>query len=163
VFIIVMGVSGCGKSTVGQRLAQRLGWSFVEGDDFHSERAIDKMRRSIPLTEIDRKPWIDALVERLRAEANGCAVLACSALTHVIRERFRRESDGPVEFVYLKLDADRLRARLNARTHHFAKADLLDSQLATLQEPRRALTLDANAGLEVICQQIIDAFALIRH
>lgn len=139
--VIVMGVAGAGKSTVGQALAQDLGWTFIEGDALHPPENIAKMSRGVPLTEGDRLPWLLAL-QRVVAQqqvAEQSAVLACSAL----RRRYRAvlqagATPGAVRWVYLRGSADLLRARLNQRTQHFMKADLLASQLAVLEEPTPA-------------------------
>lgn len=133
--VIVMGVSGSGKSTVGRLVADGLASRFLDADDFHSADAIEKMRQSVPLTADDRKPWIDSLVARLNAEPDDTIVLACSALTHAIRQRFRAEVHASVTFVYLKLAYAQLATRLRQRTGHYAKEGLLESQMDTLEEP----------------------------
>jgi gluconokinase len=160
VFLIVMGVSGCGKSTVGSELAARLGWTFLDADDFHSPANIEKMRRALPLDADDRRPWIDALIARLNSEPQAPAVLACSALTREIRARFRTEIHAKVEFVYLKADYARLYERLTERQHHFAKVGLLASQFETLQEPECALIIAADQAPEAICEHICERLAL---
>lgn len=152
--VIVMGVSGSGKTTVGRALAAALGWAFSDADDYHSLVNVEKMRQSIALTTADRGPWLDALIARLNQEPRGRLVLACSALTRAIRQRFRDEVRAPVVFVYLKLDRARLERRLLARQGHFAKAGLLASQLATLEEPHNALVIDAEAAPDVVTARV---------
>jgi gluconokinase len=130
-----MGVTGSGKSTVGTRLASRLGWPFVEGDDYHSTSNVEKMRRGIPLTDADREPWLDALSEFIEdcLARQEDVVLACSALTRAYR---RKLGGAPgVVYVYLQGAREELQRRLRRRRGHFAGVSLLDSQLDTLEEP----------------------------
>lgn len=143
--IILMGVSGSGKTTVGRKLADELGWSFYEGDDFHSAASIEKMGRGAPLTDEDRGPWLAALRAVVgHAIAKGeNTVLACSALKASYRETLRGDHAGVV-FVYLKADPRLISERLEHRAGHYAKRDLLPSQLATLEEPEDAVTVDAS-------------------
>jgi len=154
VVLIVMGVSGSGKSTVGAELAKRLAWAFVDSDEFHSPENIEKMRHDQPLTAADRAPWISAIVTHLNEQAQS-SVLACSALTRDIRERFRRELLAPPRFIYLCLDRNTLRARLEQRKGHFASSALLDSQLATLEPPQDALVLDGRKSPAELCDEIV--------
>lgn len=132
--IVVMGVSGCGKSTVAEGLALALGWPFEEGDQFHPPANIAKMAAHTPLTDEDRWPWLRALAERIAAhEAAGqCSILSCSSLRRPYRDILR--SGAPrVRFLHLHGDRAVLEERLGARTDHFFPADLLDSQFATLE------------------------------
>jgi len=132
-----MGVSGSGKTTIGRLLAQDLGWPFYDGDDFHPQANIDKMRQGIPLTDDDRDAWLTALRQQIETfiDNRQSAVLACSALKQAYRERLR--GDRPeVRFIYLKGDYALIRQRLQGRQGHFMKADLLSSQFATLEEPK---------------------------
>ena len=154
--IVLLGVSGAGKSTIGRMLAARLGWPFFEGDDFHSPSNREKMRRGIPLRDADRRPWLDAIRAKIDEvlEAGGSAVVACSALKRAYRERLRR--DG-VFFVYLKADRDVLEQRLARRRGHFFDPRLLESQLATLEEPARALTANAADPPDAVVERIVDA------
>ncbi|GAA1222734.1 gluconokinase [Kitasatospora nipponensis] len=134
--IVVLGVSGAGKSTVAALLAARLGWPFQEGDDLHSPRARAKMAAGHPLTDEDRRPWLAAIGhwmdERLRAGESG--VLACSALKRAYRDVLR-EGRPEVRLVYLRGSRELIAARLSARLGHFFPPALLDSQFATLEEP----------------------------
>lgn len=135
-FIILFGVTGAGKTTVGVRLAEQLGWEFYDADNFHPPANVEKMSRGIPLTEADRVPWLASLrarVERSLREAEN-AVLACSAL----REGYRHELrvDDRVKLVYLKGDFALIQRRLEARRGHFMNPALLQSQFELLEEPQ---------------------------
>lgn len=142
--VIVMGVSGAGKTTVGQELAAALGWDFLDGDTFHCAASIAKMSAGLGLTDADRGPWLGRLAgwigECLREGKS--AVLACSALKETYRQQLTGGSPE-VAIVYLKADADLLAGRLERRERHFAKGVLLTSQLATLEEPEGVITVDA--------------------
>ncbi|MFO1142550.1 MAG: gluconokinase [Amaricoccus sp.] len=132
--IVVMGVSGCGKTTVGERLAATLGWPFDEGDRYHPPANVAKMSAHVPLSDADRRPWLDALAERIAAHerAGESSVLSCSSLKRAYRDLLRRGAPR-VRFLHLAGDKGVLAARLAARTDHFFPADLLDSQYATLE------------------------------
>jgi len=140
--VVLMGVCGCGKTTVGRALAAAMGWPFFDADDFHPEANVAKMRAGIALTDDDRRPWLDRLaVEMAAINARGAhAVLACSALRQAYRDRLAR--GGDVRFVHLMGDRATLAPRLAARAGHYMPASLLDSQLATLEEPADALVVD---------------------
>jgi len=142
--IVLMGVTGSGKSTVGKLLAQQLGWKFFDGDDFHSSANIEKMRRGMPLNDDDRRPWLEAIRESIRkmVERSENAVIACSALKHSYRQMLRIA--GEVVFVYLKANIDTVRERLRNRTGHFMNPDLIQSQFDTLEESEQALRVDAS-------------------
>jgi gluconokinase len=134
--IVVMGVSGIGKTTVGRALAQRLGFEYVEGDDYHPTANVEKMRQGIPLDDGDRAPWLAALASAIGewiATDRG-VVLSCSALKRDYRARLIRRPDR-VRLVYLRGDRSQIARRIEARRDHFMPADLLDSQLATLEPP----------------------------
>ncbi|PYL42426.1 MAG: gluconate kinase [Verrucomicrobia bacterium] len=142
--VILFGVSGAGKTTVGKLLAQELGWRFYEADDFHSQVNIDKMCRGVPLTDEDRWPWLDSLRELIKkcVEANKNAVLACSALKRAYRERLRISEE--VKFVFLRGDYALIAKQLRHRHGHFMNPALLRSQFADLEEPKpdeNALTI----------------------
>lgn len=134
-FIVVMGVSGTGKTTLAAELARRLGWDFQEGDALHPEKNIEKMSCGQALTDEDRYPWLELCHDWLEREKEigHCAVLTCSALKRSYRERLR--AGLPVEFVYIKVSPEVLRERMAARAGHFMPPSLLPSQLATLEEP----------------------------
>jgi gluconokinase len=132
--VVVMGVAGVGKTTVGELVADELGLPFHDADDFHSAENRRKMAAGIPLTEADREPWLRDLARRMREwEAQGGAVVACSAL----RRRYRDllAGAGPVRFVWLDADEETIRSRLADRKGHYMPPELLDSQLATLEPP----------------------------
>lgn len=132
--LVVMGVSGAGKSTVGRALAAQLGRPFLEGDDFHPAANVRAMAAGVPLTDDDRWPWLDAIAAALatHAAAGTSTVLACSALRRAYRDRLRA-APGRVRFVLLQMPADELDRRMSARAGHFMPARLLGSQLATLE------------------------------
>jgi gluconokinase len=147
--VIVLGVSGSGKTTVGQALAERLGVEFIEGDDYHPAANVEKMAVGIPLTDEDRWPWLRALADLVgeRHQRDAGTVLACSALRRAYREVLRA-TVPPAESFVIQLLADEatLRSRLKQRRGHYMPASLLDSQLATLEplEPDEAgVALDA--------------------
>src|SRR5215813_14405926 len=134
--IIIFGVSGAGKTTVGKLLARELGWQFLEADDFHPAANIEKMRSGGPLTDEDRWPWLDRLREQIGQllSAGENAVLACSALKRAYRDRLRVSNE--VKFVFLRSDYALVEKQLRGRRHHFMNPDLLQSQFDDLQEPR---------------------------
>jgi carbohydrate kinase (thermoresistant glucokinase family) len=132
--VVLMGVAGVGKTTVGELVARELGLPFHDADTFHSEESRRKMAAGIPLTEADREPWLRDLARRMRAwEAEGGAVVACSALRR--RHREVLASAGPVRFVFLDADPETIRARIAARRGHYMPPALLESQLETLERP----------------------------
>jgi len=138
-----MGVSGSGKTTVGQQLAADLGWLYADGDDFHSAENIAKMRSGIPLTDEDRSGWLvlvsEYIKEHIISEQN--AVIACSALKQQYRRQLQLDPEL-IKFVYLKGSEALLKERLQARSGHFMKTELLVSQFAALEEPEHALIVD---------------------
>jgi gluconokinase len=152
--VIVMGVTGSGKTTVGKRLAGELGWRFVDGDDFHPPANVEKMRRGIPLTDIDRRPWLAELRGQIQtwAAQERNVVLACSALKQSYRQELQT---GPeVRFVYLKGSAELIGERLRARHGHFAGAQILAGQFADLEEPTDAVTVDISATPDQIVAEV---------
>ncbi len=152
--VVLMGVVGSGKTTIGQLLAQHMHWVFADGDDFHSPSNKEKIHRGVGLTDEDRWPWLDRLRDLIADwDAKGeSGVLACSAL----KESYRRklEAGGPVRFVYLKGSAELVAARLHRRTGHFADTKILDSQLADLEEPPDAITVDISGTPDQIVAEI---------
>ena len=139
--IVVMGVTGAGKSTFGVALAQDRGWMFVDGDTLHAPQNIDRMRRGVPLTDADRDAWL-ASIGQVLADAAGYpagVVVACSALKKTYRDRFRRIAPN-VRFILLQVDRPTVVRRLAARSGHFMSADLIDSQFATLEVPAHGET-----------------------
>ena len=146
--VVIMGVAGCGKSSLGAAVAQALGLSLLEGDDRHSATSRDKMRQGIALTDADRAGWLDELAKELRARPQGL-VLTCSALRRAYRDQLRSAVPG-LRFVYLEISRDEALARVAARSSHFFSASLVDSQFATLEPPLGepgVLRLDASLPL----------------
>lgn len=159
--IVLMGVSGAGKTTVGRRLADRLGWAFHDGDDAHPAANVRKMAAGTPLTDEDRRPWLGR-IHRLIArheEDRTSAVIACSALKRSYR-RLLLEGTRETRVVYLRGRRELLERRLTRRTGHFFDPGLLASQLATLEEPRNAVTVDAEGDLEQVTAAVADALGL---
>ena len=155
---IVMGVSGCGKSTIGTLLAEKLALPFYDADDFHSPTNIEKMAQGTPLTDDDRKPWLTLLADQIiNWQAEGGAVLACSALKQSYRDILSSTTENSVKFVYLKGDKAVLTARLTNRNNHFMPANLLTSQLATLEPPEDAITVSLEKTVEEIISDILKA------
>lgn len=158
--IIVMGVSGTGKSTLGALLARTLACPFLEGDAFHASAAVEKMRAGRPLDDADRWPWLDRLGAALgeAAAANGRAVAACSALRRCYRDRLIAAAGGRVRFVLLDNDREELLRRLSDRPGHYMPPSLLDSQLETLERPASdepVLTLNSSAEPAALCKAAI--------
>jgi gluconokinase len=153
--VVLMGVSGSGKTTVGKLLAAKLGWPFFEGDDFHPEENVDKLRRGVALSEADRAPWLAALarlIDELEANRQD-AVIACSALRETHRERLRH-AHASIRFVYLKGDQKLIQERLKRRKGHYMDPALLADQFATLEEPHDALVVDISAAPAVLADRI---------
>ena len=156
--IIVMGVSGSGKTTIGKALADALHWGFSDADNFHDPENVEKMRGGIALTDKDREPWLQAIraaIEQWRRDEGG-HVLACSALKESYREILGR-NDPDVKFVYLQGDFDLISRRLKERKSHFFNAALLRSQFDTLEIPRDALIVDISGEPHEIARTIIEA------
>lgn len=154
--VIVMGVAGSGKTTVGAALAAALGWRFVDADDHHAAESIAKMARGEPLGDADRWPWLDRLRAIVDAGLAGGErlVLACSALKASYRERLAGGAAGRVRFVYLAGSAELFRGRLAGRAGHFMKPAMLDSQLATLEVPADAVEVDAGVPVAAIVERV---------
>lgn len=157
--LVVMGVAGCGKSTVGEACAQRLGWRLIEGDDYHSAEAVQKMRSGTPLTDADRAGWLDrlgALLQAATLPGGEGVVLTCSALRKPYRERLRAAAPG-LRFAFLDLDQAVAETRVAARPGHLFPASLVASQFATLERPEGepgVLRLDATAPLAQLTEDI---------
>jgi gluconokinase len=154
VIVLLMGVSGAGKTSVGTMLAAQLGWEFADADDYHPAANVEKMRHGIPLTDADREPWLESLRALIVAwmTAGKDAVLACSALKQTYRERLT--AGAPVLLVYLKADRELLRERLLLRRGHYMKEGMLESQIVTLEEPQNAVVVDARGTVEDIAREI---------
>jgi gluconokinase len=153
--IIVMGVSGAGKTTVGRQLAEALGWEFLDGDDFHPPANVARMARGEPLTDADRDPWLDRLQAFIaqRLAAGEPAVLAASALKRDYRRRLHT-GDRRVALVFLRGDYDLIQSRLGRRRDHYMPPALLKSQFATLEPPEDALAIDIAQTPAAIVREI---------
>ena len=158
--VVVMGVSGSGKSVVGQALASDLGWPFFDADDFHPPENVAKMAAGTPLTDADRWPWLDRLaVEMGEIDRSGRnAVLACSALRQAYRDRIARA--GNVRFVYLSGTYETIAARMAARKHAYMPASLLASQFAALEPPHDAIVISIEDTIPVEVANIRAALSL---
>ena len=156
-FIVLTGVAGSGKTTVGKLLAENLGWRFYEGDDFHPAANVEKMRRGVALTDVDRMPWLDALRAVIQAalQVDGNGILACSALKRSYREHLRVNED--VIFVHLAATPDVIQRRLEQRKGHFMNPSLMDSQFAALETPQDAFILDASLPAAVLVRKVRQA------
>jgi carbohydrate kinase (thermoresistant glucokinase family) len=155
--LVVTGVSGAGKTTIGKLLATRLNWPFYEGDDFHPEENIKKMQSGHQLNDEDRLPWLQSLrkvIEKLIADKQS-AVLSCSALKKSYR-KILREGLSEVRFVYLKASYEQIYPRIAARKGHFMPAELLKSQFETLEPPNDAILVDATQPPDVITANIME-------
>lgn len=159
--ILVMGVSGVGKTAVGRALAERLGWAFLDADDDHPPENVAKMRAGIPLDDADRMPWLAAV--RARAEAHLArgehVVLACSALKRSYRS-YLEDVDTRVAFVHLDAPAELIGQRIRGREGHFMPEDLLESQFDALEHADQALMVDAAAPLEDVVEAIVVGLGL---
>lgn len=158
--VILMGVSGSGKTTVSQELSRLLGWPFHDADDYHPPANLAKMSSGVPLSEEDRLPWLKTLAGLIRGwlERSENALLACSALTRRSR-RLLQGGSPEVRFVYLKGSRQLIGQRLQSRQGHFMPAALLDSQFEALQPPRNALYVDAAQSPQQSAQQIANWLA----
>ncbi|OLP51715.1 gluconokinase [Allorhizobium taibaishanense] len=158
--MVLMGVSGCGKSSVGAALAARLGCIYLDGDDLHPPGNIAKMRNGIPLEDEDRWPWLDAVAQSL-VRADGTVIIGCSALKRAYRDRIRDGASSPVFFVHLAGSRAVIAGRVSNRPGHFMPAALLDSQFAALEPPQpdeRAVTVDFDQPLDELVSVITAAF-----
>jgi gluconokinase len=152
--IVVMGVAGCGKSSLGQSLADELGLALVEGDEHHSDASRAKMQRGMALTDADRQGWLARLAALLRDHPEGL-VMTCSALRRIYREQLRAAAPG-LRFVFLDVSHATALARVSQRGGHFFSASLVDNQFATLEDPRSeagVLRLDASLPLAELVMQ----------
>lgn len=154
---VVMGVCGCGKSSVGAAVAERLGIGYIDGDDLHPSENIAKMSRGEPLTDADRAPWLVRVGQRLAA-VDGPVIIGCSALKRAYRDIIRAKAGEPVCFLHLEGSTDTLSERMANRSGHFMPVSLLESQLATLEPPGQdetAITADIDQPFD----KLVDALA----
>lgn len=159
VAIVLMGVAGSGKSVVGSRLAAELGYRFIEGDQLHPPENVVRMASGEPLTDAHRWGWLDTIGDRLAAslDAGHGAVAACSALKRVYRDRLRGKCPGVI-FIYIAIDRDTARIRVQSRKGHFMPPSLVDSQFATLEPPaedEHALTMDGTRPIGDLVAEIL--------
>lgn len=158
-FIVVMGVSGCGKSTVAALLAGRLGWEFAEGDALHPAENVEKMRQGVPLTDADRAPWLQEIAKTIQnwRAAGKAGIVACSSLRRSYREIIRAGATD-LRFVYLRGSFQLIEQRLATRQGHYMPVSLLSSQFATLEEPAAdepALTLDTGESSGALVENVL--------
>ena len=159
--IIVMGVAGCGKTSIGELIAERLGGIFEDADTFHSVENKARMKAGIAMTDEDRWPWLTTLRERIDEvrDQTSCYVLACSALKEKYRTLLRKDdSRETLEFVYLKGTKELIGSRMAARKGHYMPTSLLDSQFATLEEPTDAIVVNVDQTPEEIADEIMGHF-----
>ena len=164
VVLVLMGVSGCGKTTVARILAGRLGWSFEEGDVLHPSSNVEKMKSGHPLTDEDRAPWLEKVARWIgeRLDAGGNGIITCSALKRSYRELLNRRGSGVV-FVFLAGSKETIAARLAARPGHFMPPRLLDSQFGDLEEPTSdepVVRVDIGPAPEVIADRVMERLGL---
>ena len=162
--VIVMGVSGSGKSTVGKALADELGWAFFDADDFHPASNVEKMARGDALSDQDRQPWLESLHDLIKTqlESNQSVILACSALKQSYRDALRGKLAN-VRFLYLDGSFELIKRRLGGRSGHFMKADLLRSQFEALEEPTDAVWVGIDRDVAEIVRAGITALDLQPH
>ena len=158
--LVIMGVSGSGKTTIGKLLAERFSLRFFDGDDYHSKNNVQKMSRGEPLTDEDREDWLASLAELIQSEPP--IVLACSALKTEYRE-YLSESDIGLRFVFLDVPFEVAKNRLASRDGHFMPVSLLDSQFETLQRPQDAIHIQAEEPVLVIVDQVEKALSRLAH
>jgi len=156
-FIVVMGVSGSGKTSVGKALAEHLGWEFYDADEFHPPENVAKMATGVPLDDSDRAPWLAALHDLISTclKTDRPGVLACSALKERYRQQLLEGNDG-VQLVYLKGSYDLIWSRMSERSDHYMKPHMLQSQFEALEEPKNALTVEISASVGDIVQEIMN-------
>jgi gluconokinase len=156
---VIMGVSGCGKSSIGQALAVRIGATFIDGDDLHPASNVAKMARGEPLDDADRAPWLEAVALTL-SRHHGDVIIGCSALRRRYRDWIRAGTVQPVLFIHLAGEHAVIAARMTTRSGHFMPPSLLDSQFAALEPPsddEASVTVDINAPAEQIVADILCA------
>ncbi|MGL4312102.1 MAG: gluconokinase [Paracoccaceae bacterium] len=158
--VVIMGVAGCGKSSVGAGLSSRLAVPYRDGDDLHSAEAVEKMRAGIPLADDDRWPWLDRVADVLHR--NAPLLIGCSALKRTYRDRIRARAGGPVTFLHLAGSPALIAARMSGRHGHFMPASLIESQFATLEPPgpdENAVTVSIDRPLDAIVEAAMTALS----
>lgn len=152
---ILMGVAGCGKTTIGNAMAERFGWTYLDGDTLHPQSNIDKMTASDPLNDDDRAPWLNQIGQEL-AQHKGTMIIGCSALKRIYRQWISTAAKTDVCFIHLHGSRELIETRMAARKGHFMPMSLLDSQFATLEMPENenAITIDISGDLDAILTQI---------
>ncbi len=155
--VIVMGVSGCGKSTIGSALATQLGWQFTDADAHHPAANVAKMRDGQPLNDDDRKPWLATLNQILKqsVQSGEPRVLACSALKQNYRDQLSHAIEQQVQFVHLVGSFELIEQRLKARQHEYMPSSLLQSQFALLEPPKNAIEVDINQSAQAIVEKVL--------
>ena len=159
---ILMGVSGCGKSTIGREAAKRLNIPFLEGDDFHPKSNIEKMSNGLALCDDDRMPWVDLMVQACKDVAlppggkDAAIILACSALSERVRQRLRSGLNNKCRFIHLNGNKEKIEQRLSERKGHFFKAELLASQFEALDIPQDADRLDIFLPIDILAAKLCD-------
>ncbi|MHC4187502.1 MAG: gluconokinase [Planctomycetota bacterium] len=153
--IVIMGICSCGKTLIGQMLAEKLSLPFYDADDFHPQSNIVKMKSQIPLDDNDRFPWLEAMARQIpKWQSGGGAVLACSALKEFYRDILRKQ--GEVKFIFLKGTKDIILNRMKDRQDHYMPTSLIDSQLKILEEPHDAITIDIEKTPDQIVDEIVN-------
>jgi gluconokinase len=162
--IVLMGVAGSGKTSVGLRLSEILGWKFFDGDDFHSQENIVKMSQGIPLDDTDRNAWLDSLKELIRQQSHqgNSILLACSALKRKYRDQLCN-NNHEVIFVYLKGNYDLIFSRIKDRSNHYMDGGMLQSQFKDLEEPNEAIVVSIDQDLDSIVDQILQNLGLDKY
>ncbi|TGD41781.1 gluconokinase [Pseudotabrizicola sediminis] len=150
-----MGVAGCGKTSVGEEMAQRVGRPYLDGDELHPTANVEKMRQGIALTDADRWPWLDLVAAELARD--GALIIGCSALKRAYRDRIRAGAGGPVTFVHLEGSRDLIAARMAERAGHYMPLSLLDSQFAALEPPSadEAISVNIDQPLNALVSRIL--------
>lgn len=155
--LILMGVSGCGKTLIGQKLSRKTGLPFYDGDDFHPPANVEKMRSGQPLNDRDRLPWLKSLAEQIsKMDKEGGGVIACSALKHSYRDILGTVPEADVDYVYLKGDKQLIASRLADREGHYMPPELLNSQFQDLEEPENAVVINIDNTPERIVDEIVN-------
>jgi gluconokinase len=162
--VILMGVAGSGKTAVGMRVAQQLDWIFLDADNFHPPANIEKMKHGIPLNDQDRAPWLQRLHDELQHQmaASHSVILACSALKESYR-KVLHDAVSPPTLVYLDVDPETIRDRLQHRSAHFFPKELMESQFAALEKPNDAIIVDARKPLDAVVDQVIRALRELQN